>query len=108
MAETSEGVSERRLEELFERGEDRGCVAISELSELAQELDLSDDDVQALQERLEARGIEINDDCTNGGPPGAHYNNEELVTMTSDTLQLFLRDVRRHPLLTAEEEVELA
>jgi RNA polymerase primary sigma factor len=28
--------------------------------------------------------------------------------MTSDTLQLFLRDVRRHPLLTADEEVELA
>ncbi|MBA3264183.1 MAG: sigma-70 family RNA polymerase sigma factor [Thermoleophilaceae bacterium] len=28
--------------------------------------------------------------------------------MTSDTLQLFLRDVRRHPLLSASEEVELA
>ena len=29
--------------------------------------------------------------------------------MTGDTLQLFLRDIRRHPLLTAaEEEVELA
>jgi RNA polymerase primary sigma factor len=28
--------------------------------------------------------------------------------MTSDTLQLFLRDVRRHPLLSAEEEIELA
>ena len=28
--------------------------------------------------------------------------------MTSDALQLFLRDVRRHPLLSAGEEVELA
>jgi RNA polymerase primary sigma factor len=28
--------------------------------------------------------------------------------MTGDTLQLFLRDIRRHPLLSAEEEVELA
>ena len=28
--------------------------------------------------------------------------------MTGDTLQLFLRDIRRHPLLTADEEVELA
>ena len=64
--------------------------------------------MQALHERLEARGIEISDDCANDSAPGAHYNNEELVVMTSDTLQLFLRDVRRHPLLTAEEEVELA
>ena len=28
--------------------------------------------------------------------------------MTSDTLQLFLRDIRRHPLLTRGEEIELA
>ena len=28
--------------------------------------------------------------------------------MTSDTLQLFLRDVRRYPLLSADEEIELA
>ena len=28
--------------------------------------------------------------------------------MTGDTLQLFLRDIRRHPLLSADEEVELA
>ena len=28
--------------------------------------------------------------------------------MTGDALQLFLRDIRRHPLLTAKEEVELA
>jgi len=28
--------------------------------------------------------------------------------MTGDTLQLFLRDVRRHPLLTAADEIELA
>ena len=31
-----------------------------------------------------------------------------LAAITSDALQLFLRDVRRHPLLTASEEVELA
>jgi RNA polymerase primary sigma factor len=83
-------------------------VNLSELAELAQELDLPDDELQSLHERLEERGIEVSDDCSNGAPAGVHYNNEELVTMTSDTLQLFLRDVRRHPLLTADEEVELA
>src|SRR4029450_13768106 len=108
MAEMSEGLAERRIDALFERAEEAGCVNMSELAELAQELDLPDDDLTALHERLEARGIEVSDDCANGGPPGVHYNNEELVAMTSDTLQLFLRDGRRHPLLTAEEEVELA
>jgi RNA polymerase primary sigma factor len=108
MATMPEATPERRIEALFERSEERGCLDLSELAELTQELDLSDDDLQALHERLEARGIEVSDDCANGAPPGAHYNNEELVVMTSDTLQLFLRDVRRHPLLSAAEEIELA
>jgi RNA polymerase primary sigma factor len=108
MATLPDGSPERRFDALFERGEERGCVDFSELAELAQELDLAEDELQALHERLEARGIEVSDDCAAVGPPGAHYNNEELVVMTSDTLQLFLRDVRRHPLLSAAEEVELA
>src|SRR5215217_7872434 len=107
MATFPEASPERRIEALFERGEERGCLDLSELAELAQELDMPDDDLQAVHERLDGRGIEVTDDCANGAAPGAHYNNEELVVMTSDTLQLFLRDVRRHPLLSAEEEIEL-
>jgi RNA polymerase primary sigma factor len=108
MSATTEGSPERRIEALFERGEEAGCVNLSEVSELAQELELTEDDAQALHDRLEARGIEVTDDCGNELPPVAHYNHEELATMTGDALQLFLRDVRRYPLLTATEEVELA
>src|ERR687891_602832 len=108
MPTSSDESAERRFEGLIERGEERGCVNLSELMELAQELELADEETQALQERLEARGIEVADDCGNGAPPGPLYNHDELVVMTSDTLQLFLRDVRRHPLLSAEEEIELA
>src|SRR3954454_1793713 len=104
----SEGSAERRIEALLERGEARGCVNLSEIAELAQELELEDDDSQALQDRIESRGIDVSDDCSNESPAPAHYNNEELVAMTSDTLQLFLRDVRRYPLLSAGEEIRLA
>jgi RNA polymerase primary sigma factor len=108
MPTITDGTPERRVEALLERGEDRGCVNLSELAELAQELDFADEEAQALQERLEARGIEVSDDCANDRLGGAHYNHDELAAMTSDTLQLFLRDVRRHPLLSATEEIELA
>jgi RNA polymerase primary sigma factor len=108
MPTITDGSPERRVEALLERGEERGCVNLSELAELAQELGLEDEEAQALQERLEARGIEVSDDCANDRIGGAHYNHDELAAMTSDTLQLFLRDVRRHPLLSATEEVELA
>jgi RNA polymerase primary sigma factor len=91
---------------LVERGEDAGCVNLSEFSELTQEL--SEDEVQALADRLEERGIEVSDDCGRAGEPGPSYAIEDLSAMTGDTLQLFLRDIRRHPLLTAEDEIELA
>jgi RNA polymerase primary sigma factor len=94
------------MDTLIERGEEKGCVNLSELSELAQEL--SDEEAQALADRLEARGIDVTDDCGRESEPGPSYAIDDLAVMTGDTLQLFLRDVRRHPLLTAEEEIELA
>jgi RNA polymerase primary sigma factor len=100
--------AERRLEALIERGEDRGCVNLSDFSELVAELGLPEEENEALHDQLEARGVVLTDDCGQGPPAGPVYNHDALATMTSDALQLFLRDVRRHPLLTAAEEVELA
>src|SRR5215213_180675 len=108
MPTMTDGSAERRIEALFQRAEEAGCIELSELAELIQELELGEDDAQVLQDRLEARGIEVTDDCGTATIPAAHYNHDELATMTSDTLQLFLRDVRRHPLLSAADEVELA
>ena len=50
----------------------------------------------------------MTDDCGREAEPPTSYANGELAAMTGDTLQLFLRDIRRHPLLSADEEIELA
>jgi RNA polymerase primary sigma factor len=99
-------MSTATLDALVDRGEEQGCINLSELAELTQ--DLPEDESQAIADRLEQRGIDISDDCGRAAEPGPTYNVDELSNMTGDTLQLFLRDIRRHPLLTAEEEVELA
>jgi RNA polymerase primary sigma factor len=100
-------MSTARLNVLVDRGEELGCINLSELAELTQ--DLPDDEAQALADRLEARGIEISDDCGRMvAEPGPSYAIDELAHITGDALQLFLRDIRRHPLLSAAEEVELA
>ena len=79
---------------------------LSELSELTQEL--PEEEAEAVADRLEARGIDVSDDCGQVAEPGPAYALDGLSAMTGDALQLFLRDVRRHPLLTPEEEIELA
>jgi RNA polymerase primary sigma factor len=93
---------------LIARSEDRGCVHLSELDELAQALELGDDDVDALESYIEAQGIDITDDCGRSGVEATTFRNGELAAATTDALQLFLNEIRRYPLLTAAEEVELA
>ena len=50
----------------------------------------------------------MTDDCGRSGVEATRVDNGEVAAVTSDALQLFLRDVRRYPLLDKEEEVELA
>jgi RNA polymerase primary sigma factor len=93
---------------LVARGEERGCINLSELDELAQAIDLADDDVDLLEAHLEAQGIDVGDDCGRTGVEPTTFRNGELAAATTDALQLFLNEIRRYPLLTAEQEVELS
>src|SRR5215203_7487135 len=93
---------------LIDRGEERGCVDLKEVDELAQALDLEDDDLSALYEQLHARHIELRDDCTRQDAPEAPIDDAHFATVTTDTLQLFLNEIGRHRLLTPSEEIDLA
>src|SRR5436190_20834418 len=97
-----------QVEALIAHGEEEGGVEFSEVDEVAQALDLEDEDVQAVYEEIERRGIELKDNCARESAPGATYVNGDLAHATTDALQLFLNEIGRHPLLTAQEEVELA
>jgi RNA polymerase primary sigma factor len=97
-----------RLEALIAHGEREGCVNLSELSELAQELDLDEDATRGVHERIEARGLDVSDDCGRSDAGQTRYENGDVAGTTTDALQLFLNEIRRYPLLTKEEEVELA
>jgi RNA polymerase primary sigma factor len=61
-----------------------------------------------LQDEIERRGIDVSDDCGRERAEPLRVRNDELAAITTDALQLFLNEVRRHDLLTAEEEIELA
>jgi RNA polymerase primary sigma factor len=90
------------------RGEERGCVNLSEFDELVQTLELMEDDVDALEAHLEAHGIDLGDDCGRANVEPTTFRNGELAAATTDALQLFLNEIRRYPLLTASQEVDLS
>jgi RNA polymerase primary sigma factor len=100
--------AEQQLRALMDHGEEMGCVNMSAFTQLVQELELDDDELNGLYEQMEKRGIDLTDDCALPEADEPTYNNEQVAAMTTDSLQLFLNEAGRYPLLTAAQEVELA
>ena len=100
--------AEQQLRILMDYGEEIGCINMSAFNAVVQELELDDDELAGLYEQIEARGIDVTDDCGLPEVEESTYVNSEVAAMTTDSLQLFLNEAGRYPLLTAAEEVELA
>jgi RNA polymerase primary sigma factor len=100
-------MSTDQIAAFVDHGVETGCVEISELNELVDHLHLGDEEVASLYERLEEHHVDVNDDCGREKAEST-YINGDLAHATTDALQLFLNEMARYPLLTAEEEVELA
>jgi len=99
------------LQAILEKAEATGVVDGGELAEAVDTLELEQTDVDALHKELEALGYEITEVAPKEPPkePTAPPRNLDTnVETTTDALQLFLREIGRHPLLTAPEEVELS
>src|SRR5437868_7214673 len=105
MSDTS---ANETLDALYRRGEEAGRLELSEIASAVEELELEPGGLEAIYAEAERRGIEVEDDCSNGGDKASSYTVDEVADATSDSLQLFLRDIAQRPLLTATEEVELA
>jgi RNA polymerase primary sigma factor len=92
-----------QLVALLDEAEGDGAVELDQLEPLLGEDD-ADELMPAVLEELDRRGIELSDEQDEPAAANAVYE----PSATTDSLQLFLNEVGRHPLLTAAQEVELA
>jgi len=119
------GMSQLEWQELEEvkgllvKGKAVGTLTFGEVQGAVSELDVDESDVQELHEFLQKSEIElIDDDPSQTAVDPAAIRNEKRrraksdlnlkPEMTTDSLQLFLKDIGKVRLLTAAEEVELA
>src|SRR3979409_19401 len=107
---------------LLAKGQQVGVLSYAEIAKAMSELDLDESDVEELHGFLERSEIELVEDID---PAIAASTQLERAAdkrvrgkartqrylkpdMTSDSLQLFLKDIGKVRLLTAQEEVDLA
>ena len=93
---------------LLERGTEQGHLALSEVEELAERLELEGNALEDFFAELDRHGIDVSDDASRTNARSATWVNGELASSTTDALQLFLNEAGRFPLLTAAQEMELA
>jgi RNA polymerase primary sigma factor len=107
---------------LVVKGQQDGVISYGEVATAVSEVDLDESDIEELYAYLERQGVELVEDVDPAQATAAATEAESekrgkrrkataldlKPDMTTDSLQLFLKDIGKVRLLTAQEEVELA